>query len=72
MLSGLTALSELKLDHAEVTDASAKTIAGLKSLKSVDLFHTLFTEPAIKSLNTAMPGCRIYWERDSNKRERRS
>ena len=54
------------------TAASSGSIAALKNLKQIDLYHTLFTEEAIRQLKTVLPDCRIYWQRDSNKRERRS
>jgi multidrug efflux pump subunit AcrB len=70
--SVIAALTELHLDHAEVTDAALKTLAGLRSLRQLDLFHTVVTEKGINGLNTSLPNCRIFWDRNSGRRERRS
>jgi Leucine-rich repeat (LRR) protein len=71
-LRALTALAELRLDHAEVTDASLKMLADFHSLRKIDLYHTLVTDQGVKALIAALPECRVYWDRDSGRRERRS
>ena len=71
-LAGLTALSELRLDHTEISDASAKAMTDLRNLKYVDLYHTSISEQGFQSLKKALPGCQINWSLDSSKRERRT
>ncbi|PYR40736.1 MAG: hypothetical protein DMF93_10265, partial [Acidobacteria bacterium] len=71
-LSGLTKLTDLALDSVDLTDAGVAALAGIKSLRELDLYHTLVTDKGYEQLKQALPGCRIHYERDSAKRERRS
>ena len=71
-LAGLTKLVNLELDSVNVTDASVAHLASLRSLRELDLYHTLITEKGLQDLKTALPNCQIHYDRDSTKRERRS
>jgi hypothetical protein len=44
----------------------------LRALKDLDLYHTLVSEKGFEQLKTLLPGCRIQYDRDSTRRERRS
>jgi len=71
-LAPLTKLVDLKLDSVDLTDAGIATVAALRSLKQLDLYHTLVTEKGYEKLKAALPNCEINYERDSARRERRS
>jgi hypothetical protein len=71
-LAGLTKLTELGLDSVELTDKGVVSLAGIGSLRELDLYHTLVTDKGFELLQKALPACRIHYERDSAKRERRS
>ncbi len=70
MLAALP-LAELRLDSANITDASVDTIASMKNLKFVNLYHTLVSEEAHGRLVKALPQTRIIWDRDSKLPNRR-
>jgi Leucine-rich repeat (LRR) protein len=71
-LAGLTKLTALTLDSVDLTDAGVAHLAGIGSLRELDLYHTLVTDKGFEQLQKALPNCRIHYERDSAKRERRS
>jgi hypothetical protein len=71
-LTALTHLTDLALDSVDLTDAGVAHLAGIRSLRQLDLYHTLVTDKGFEQLKTALPDCRIHYERDSAKRERRS
>ena len=64
--------TDLTLDSVDLTDAGAAHLAEIRSLRQLDLYHTLVTDKGFERLKTALPGCQIHYERDSAKRERRS
>ncbi|MBI1872623.1 MAG: hypothetical protein HYS05_01880, partial [Acidobacteria bacterium] len=70
-LSGLTRLVNLELDSVDLTDAGITHVARLGSLRQLDLYHTLVSDKGFQQLTTALPECRIHYDRDSAKRERR-
>jgi hypothetical protein len=41
------------------------------SLTVLNLYHTLVTQKGYDSLRTALPACRIVWDRDSSLPNRR-
>ena len=47
-------------------------LTGLRSLRQLDLYHTLVSEKGFQQLKTALPECQMHYERDSARRERRS
>ena len=71
-LTGLTRLVNLELDSVDLTDAGVTHLAALRSLRQLDLYHTLVSEKGFEQLKTALPDCRIQYDRDSTRRERRS
>ena len=71
-LTGLTRLVDLQLDSVALTDAGAAHLGRLSSLRDLDLYHTLVSEKGFQQLKTALPDCRIQYDRDSTRRERRS
>lgn len=42
-----------------------------RSLKHVNLYHTLVTEAGVRKLRAALPECKIEWDRDSAMPNRR-
>ena len=70
LLKDLT-LEELRLDATAVTDAGMEALASLSSLKLLNVYHTAITEKAFNQFKTAVPACRIVWDRDSGLPNRR-
>jgi hypothetical protein len=68
----LANLASLELDSVDLTDAGIAHLGGLRALKDLDLYHTLVSEKGFEQLKTLLPGCRIQYDRDSTRRERRS
>ena len=64
-LKALPKLRELSLDSTGVTDAGAETLRSLTSLRNLNLYHTLVTEKGLQDLRTALPDCKIVFDRDS-------
>ena len=56
----------------KLTDASLKVLAGMRNLHYVDLYHTLLSEQGFEGLKKALPECKINWNKDSTRRERRT
>ena len=56
----------------QLTDAGVRAVAALGNLTELDLYHTLVTDKGFEQLKAALPKCRIHYERDSARRERRS
>ena len=56
----------------DLTDAGVARLAEIRSLRQLDLYHTLVTDKGFEQLKSALPLCQIHYERDSAKRERRS
>ena len=71
-IAGLTKLTDLALDSVDLTDAGVAHLAAIRTLRQIDLYHTLVTDKGFDQLKKALPDCRIHYERDSAKRERRS
>jgi hypothetical protein len=59
------------LDSATITDAGIQSLQALNSLRTLNLYHTLVTETGYRNLKTALPGCKIVWDRDSSLPTRR-
>ena len=64
-------LRELRLDSANITDAGIASLSAMKSLKLVNLYHTLVSEEAHGRLVRALPDTKIIWDRDSKLPNRR-
>ena len=46
-------------------------LAALPNLQMVNLYHTLFTENGVKRLKEKLPKCKVVWDRDSARPNRR-
>jgi hypothetical protein len=64
-LKTLPQLRELSLDATGVTDQGVQALESMAGLKHLNLYHTLVTEKGIQELKTALPECRIVFDRDS-------
>jgi hypothetical protein len=64
-LKALPQLRNLSLDSTAVTDAGVEALRSIASLKSLNLYHTLVTEKGMLTLKTALPDCKIVFDRDS-------
>ena len=71
-LAGLASLAELHLDRTNISDSSIDLLSGLKGLRYIDLYHTLVSEKGMQRLIKALPGCKINWDVNSTRTERRS
>jgi hypothetical protein len=71
MLQDMPQLRELHLDSADVGDESIDVLAGMPALRTVNLYHTLFTENGVKRLKEKLPKCKVIWDRDSARPNRR-
>ena len=58
-------LEELTLDSTDITDKGAEVLAGIRSLKSLDLYHTLISEQCQQRIKSSLPDCSIFWDKDS-------
>jgi hypothetical protein len=58
-------LEELTLDSTDISDKGADLLAGISTLKSLDLYHTLVTEQGHSKIKSSLPACSISWEKDS-------
>ena len=65
MLKGLPQLEELSLDSTDVSDLGAEMLSAMPTLKSLDLYHTLISDKGYQRIKSSLPGCRIFWEKDS-------
>lgn len=64
-LTALAGIEELSLDSTHITDQSIEKLKQYRNLKSLNLYHTLVTEAGMKVLKTALPECKIIWDKDS-------
>ena len=71
-LKTLPKLRELSLDSTGVTDKGADTLKTMAGLKVLNLYHTLVTEKGFGELKTALPDCKIVFDRDSALPNRRT
>jgi hypothetical protein len=71
-LTKIASLSELHLDHTDITDAAVQGMAGLHNLKYIDVYHTSISEQGFNALQKALPACRINWSLDATRKERRT
>ena len=55
-----------------VTDSGVRALKSMAGLKSLNLYHTLITEKAMKEIQSALPTCEIVFDRDSALPNRRS
>ena len=67
----LAALRDLNLDSTNITDAAAPALARLAALESLNLYHTVLSSAALDQLKPALPRCRIIWDPDSSRNNRR-
>jgi hypothetical protein len=58
-LKGLTQLQELDLGATPVTDAGLVHLKGLTKLQLLDITHTHVTDGGVKTLQQALPKCKI-------------
>ena len=70
-LSAMPSLRELLLDTAAISDAGLEVLRGHANLKVLNLYHTLVTQKGYDALHSALPDCRIVWDRDSSLPNRR-
>ena len=59
-LKGLTQLQYLWLNNTHVTDAGLEHLTGLTQLQLLNLFSTQVTDQGAKTLQQALPNCRIF------------
>lgn len=73
VIAQLTALPlvQLKLDSANVSDASVEHLAAMRTLRELNLYHTTIGETAHDKLKQALPQTKIVWDRDSKLPNRR-
>jgi hypothetical protein len=71
VLRTLATLEDLNLDSTNVTNASIDVLATHTALKSLNLYHTLIDAEAHARLRKALPSCRIIWDPDSSRNNRR-
>ena len=64
-------LRVLSLDNTDVDDEAIETLSGFADLTALNLYHTLVSESGVQSLRSALPDCKIAWERDSAQPTRR-
>ncbi|MBS1831430.1 MAG: hypothetical protein JST65_01885 [Acidobacteria bacterium] len=64
-------LVELRLDSANISDAAVDSLSAIKTLRLLNLYHTLVSEDAFHKLSAALPGAKIIWDRDSKLPNRR-
>ena len=68
---GSSTIERLSLDSTNVTDAGAKTLAGFRELKALNVYHTLFTEKGRALFRAAVPECDVVWDPLSSDPKRR-
>ena len=71
LLSSEQPLERLSLDSAHISDESLETLSRLPHLKALDLYHTLVTTGAKEKLDVALPECKITFDPDSSRPNRR-
>jgi hypothetical protein len=64
-LKALPKLRDLSLDATSVTDQGAQALQSMTALKNLNLYHTLVTEKGMLALQSALPECKIVFDRDS-------
>jgi Leucine-rich repeat (LRR) protein len=71
LANALPSLRDLNLDSTNISDASAPALARLGALERLNLYHTLLSSSALEKLTPALPQCRIIWDPDSSRNNRR-
>jgi hypothetical protein len=71
-LSGITSLTELKLDRTDIGDGSLGWLTAQKNLKYADLYHTLISAQGHSSLTKALPKAEINYSLDAIRSRRRT
>ena len=71
LLQGMPQLRELYLDSDDIGDESVDVLAAMPNLQMVNLYHTVFTENGVKRLKEKLPKCKVVWDRDSARPNRR-
>jgi Leucine-rich repeat (LRR) protein len=69
--AGLTELADLSLDSTLITDKSTPQLRLWTKVKSLNLYHTLVTQQGYLELKSALRDCRIIWDADSSRPNRR-
>ncbi len=64
-------LVDLELDSTNITDSAVTPLAAMKTLRRLNLYHTLISEDAHNRLRKALPQTTIIWDRDSKLPNRR-
>jgi hypothetical protein len=59
-------LQVLAIHKGEITDASIEYLAGFRSLQELFIIETRISAQGAKSLQAAMPRCKIYWQKKSS------
>ena len=70
-LQPLTQLRELSLDTVNITDKSVPLLKSFAKLQNLNLYHTYVTDKAELEIQTALPSCKIVYDRDSSLANRR-
>ena len=70
-LLALAKLEWLSLDSTLIDDAAVPLLSQMKSLRDLNLYHTLISPKGFVDLKAALPGCKIIWDKDSNLPNRR-
>ena len=60
-LKGMTNLRELDLGLTTVSDAGLEHLNGLTNLRSLTLYSWNVTDQGVKTLQKALPNCKITW-----------
>jgi hypothetical protein len=55
-----------------VTDAGVPALQAMSNLKVLNLYHTMITEKGYEQVKSALPECRIIFDRFSSLSTRRS
>jgi len=64
-------MRELHLDSADVGDESIEIFASMTNLQVLNLYHTTLTEAGAAKIKQALPKCKLLWDRDSARPNRR-
>jgi len=64
-LQMLPKLRELSLDATSITDQGAHGLESINGLRALNIYHTLVTEKGMLALQSALPDCKVVFDRDS-------
>ena len=64
-LQSLPKLRELSLDATSITDQGLQGLQSINGLRALNVYHTLVTEKGMSALRSALPECKVVFDRDS-------